>query len=61
MTREGVEGGLIYTSSALLRDEIAAHGKAVMSLDLAPDKTEAQVFEKLSLTPTRFADDGESY
>ena len=48
VTHEGVEGGLIYTASALLRDEIAARGKAVMSLDLAPDKTEAQVFEKLS-------------
>ncbi len=48
VTREGVEGGLIYTASALLRDEISANGKVVMSLDLLPDKTQAQVREKLS-------------
>lgn len=48
VTKEGVEGGLIYTASALMRDEILASGKAVMQLDLAPDKTEAQLLEKLS-------------
>ena len=31
-----------------MRDEILANGKAVMLLDLAPDKTEAQLLEKLS-------------
>ncbi|MEN9562212.1 MAG: hypothetical protein RIR73_456, partial [Chloroflexota bacterium] len=41
VTKEGVEGGLIYSASAPLRDEIAKNGKAVMQLDLAPDKTEA--------------------
>ncbi len=48
VTKEGVEGSLIYAASALMRDEILASGKAVMKLDLAPDKTEAQLFEKLS-------------
>lgn len=48
VTKEGVEGSLIYTASALMRDEILANGKAVMRLDLAPDKTEAQLIEKLS-------------
>jgi uncharacterized flavoprotein (TIGR03862 family) len=48
VTKEGVEGGLVYSASAMLRDEIAMHGKAVMQLDLAPDKTEAQLMEKLS-------------
>ena len=48
ITKEGVEGGLIYAASAMLRDEIAANGKAVMHLDLAPDRTEAQLKEKLS-------------
>lgn len=48
ITREGVEGGLIYAASAFMRDEIAANGNAVMHLDLAPDKTEAQLNEKLS-------------
>jgi uncharacterized flavoprotein (TIGR03862 family) len=36
VTKEGVEGSLIYVASALLRDEIEARGKAVMMLDLAP-------------------------
>jgi uncharacterized flavoprotein (TIGR03862 family) len=48
ITKEGVEGSLIYAASARIRDEIEAHGKAVIELDLIPDKTEAQVLEKLS-------------
>ena len=36
VTKEGVEGSLIYAASALLRDEIEARGSAVMMLDLAP-------------------------
>lgn len=48
VTREGVEGSLIYAASALMRDEILAGGKAMMQLDLAPDKTEAQLLERLS-------------
>lgn len=48
VTKEGVEGSLIYAASAWMRDEISANGKAVMLLDLAPDKTEAQLTEKLS-------------
>ncbi len=48
VTREGVEGSLIYAASASMRDEILANGKAMMRLDLAPDKTEAQLLEKLS-------------
>ncbi|NOT05406.1 MAG: TIGR03862 family flavoprotein [Anaerolineales bacterium] len=47
VTQEGVEGSLIYAASALMRDEILANGKAVMRLDLAPDKTEAQLVERL--------------
>ncbi|MBK7451956.1 MAG: TIGR03862 family flavoprotein [Anaerolineales bacterium] len=48
VTKEGVEGSLIYAASALLRDRIAASGNAVMSLDLAPDITEMQLAERLS-------------
>jgi len=47
ITKEGVEGSLVYAASAILRDKIAAHGSAVMHLDLAPDKTEDQLREKL--------------
>jgi uncharacterized flavoprotein (TIGR03862 family) len=48
VTTEGVEGSLIYAASALIRDEIYAKGNAVIHLDLAPDKTETQLLEKLS-------------
>lgn len=48
ITSEGVEGSLIYAASALLRDEILRSGSAVMTLDLAPDKNEAQLAERLS-------------
>ncbi len=48
VTKEGVEGGLIYSASALMRDEIYVSGKAIMVLDLKPDRTLAWVKEKLS-------------
>jgi uncharacterized flavoprotein (TIGR03862 family) len=48
VTREGVEGGLIYSVSALLRDEIAARGQAVMLLDLAPDRSAEWLTGRLS-------------
>jgi uncharacterized flavoprotein (TIGR03862 family) len=50
VTKEGVEGSLIYAASALMRDEIYANGSAVINLDIAPDKTEEQLAEKLSKT-----------
>lgn len=37
ITEKGIEGGLIYTFSARLRDEINAKGSAVLHLDLLPD------------------------
>ena len=48
VTKEGVQGSLIYAASAMIRDEIELRGKAVIALDLLPDKTEAQALEKLS-------------
>jgi uncharacterized flavoprotein (TIGR03862 family) len=48
VTKEGVEGGLIYAASAPLRDEILARGKATFSLDLAPDRSLEWLNEKLS-------------
>jgi uncharacterized flavoprotein (TIGR03862 family) len=39
VTETGVEGGLIYAASALLRDELAAQGRAVAHVDLAPDRS----------------------
>lgn len=48
ITKEGVEGGLIYSASAMMRDEIEKNGKAVMYLDLTPDTTKEKLIEKLS-------------
>jgi uncharacterized flavoprotein (TIGR03862 family) len=48
VTKEGVEGGLIYTASAMIRDEILARGKALISLDMAPDRSLEWLAEKLS-------------
>ncbi len=38
VTDSGIEGGVIYALSALLRDEIAARGSATIHLDLSPNK-----------------------
>ena len=38
VTEGGIEGSLVYVASALLRDEIAAHGEATVHLDLLPDR-----------------------
>ena len=48
ITKEGVEGSLVYAAAALMRDEIALNGRAVMELDLAPDKPEANLLERMS-------------
>lgn len=48
VTKEGVEGSLIYAASALLRDAIEATGSATMSLDLTPDRSQEWLVEKLS-------------
>jgi len=42
-TATGIEGSLVYAASALLRDEIAAHGSATLLLDLLPDRSAEQV------------------
>ncbi len=48
VTDTGVEGGLIYTLSAPIRDEIAAKGKAVVHLDLAPTRDAKSLLQELS-------------
>jgi uncharacterized flavoprotein (TIGR03862 family) len=39
VTATGIEGSLIYSLSAHLRDAIAAQGHAMLELDLAPDRS----------------------
>jgi uncharacterized flavoprotein (TIGR03862 family) len=48
ITETGVEGSLIYAASALLRDEIEANGQAILNLDLAPDRSEQYLQDRLA-------------
>lgn len=46
-TASGVEGSLIYAASALLRDEIAAFGRATFNIDLLPALTSDRVLAEV--------------
>jgi len=48
VTKEGVEGSLIYAASALLRDEIDSRGQAALALDLSPARSHEWLAERLS-------------
>jgi uncharacterized flavoprotein (TIGR03862 family) len=48
VTKDGVQGSLIYAASAMLRDEIEAKGGAIITLDMSPDRSEEWLVEKLS-------------
>ena len=48
VTENGLEGGVIYTLSAQLRDEIAATGFAVIYIDLLPDKELPLLIDQMS-------------
>jgi len=48
VTKDGVQGSLIYAASASIRDEIEAKGNAVITLDMSPDRSEEWLVEKLS-------------
>ena len=48
ITETGVEGGVIYTVSAFLRDELLAKGVATLHLDLAPDRDGPRLTHDLS-------------
>ena len=49
ITREGLEGSLIYAASSLLRDEIEIRGQVMIHLDLAPDWTHEKLVSRLSM------------
>ena len=48
ITETGVEGGVIYTVSAALRNEILANRSAMLRLDLAPDRNIPRLTHDLS-------------
>jgi uncharacterized flavoprotein (TIGR03862 family) len=47
VTGYGIEGGAVYALSRVLRDAIARHGEAAVTLDLRPDLPEAALAERL--------------
>lgn len=48
VTSNGIEGGVIYALSALLRDEIAARGSATIQLDLSPNKDMSRLIAEIN-------------
>ena len=48
ITDTGVEGGVVYTVSATLRNEILAKGSATLRLDLAPDRESSRLAHDLA-------------
>jgi uncharacterized flavoprotein (TIGR03862 family) len=48
VTKDGVQGSLVYAASGLIRNEIEAKGKAVILLDMSPDRPREWLVEKLS-------------
>jgi len=43
LTNYGIEGGLVYALSRYLREELIAHGEAILYLDLLPHVTETKL------------------
>jgi uncharacterized flavoprotein (TIGR03862 family) len=48
VTETGVEGSLVYASSAAIRDEIEATGSATIHLDLLPDRAIERVIREVA-------------
>jgi uncharacterized flavoprotein (TIGR03862 family) len=48
IARYGVEGGAVYALSADMRDAIERDGRAVLTVDLRPDMTAAQIAARLA-------------
>lgn len=49
VTSNGLEGSLIYSASALIRDKISAQNSATISFDLAPDQSLDKLTQRLSM------------
>ena len=48
LTRDGIEGSLVYALSAHLRDEITRHGSTTIHLDLLPGRDLARLTHDIS-------------
>jgi uncharacterized flavoprotein (TIGR03862 family) len=48
ITRTGIEGGAVYALSAPLREAITSSGEAILSIDLRPDLSQADLARRLA-------------
>jgi uncharacterized flavoprotein (TIGR03862 family) len=48
VTQHGIEGSSVYALSASLRDAIEADGKAILTIDMTPDRTAEQLAQALA-------------
>lgn len=48
ITRAGLEGGPVYALAAAARDAIERDGSCTLTIDLCPDRTEAQLAERIA-------------
>jgi len=48
ITRAGLEGGPVYALAAVARDLIERNGSCTVHIDLSPDRSEAQLAERLA-------------
>ncbi|RXT22440.1 NAD(FAD)-utilizing dehydrogenase [Rhizobium leguminosarum] len=48
ITGSGIEGSLVYTHTAALRDRLLNHGSAVLTLDLSPGRTTERLSRDLA-------------
>ncbi|MBY5332296.1 TIGR03862 family flavoprotein [Rhizobium leguminosarum] len=53
ITGSGIEGSLVYTHTAALRDRLLNHGSAVLTLDLAPGRTIERLSRDLARQDTK--------
>ena len=48
ITADGIEGGAVYALSSALRDAIAVEGRAILEIDLCPDRSPADLTKALA-------------
>ncbi|MBJ3786913.1 TIGR03862 family flavoprotein [Devosia sediminis] len=53
VSRDGIEGSLVYAHAASLRDRLEAAGRAVLTLDLAPGRTAEKLARDLARQPAK--------
>jgi hypothetical protein len=56
LTTYGIEGGLVYALSRPLREEVIAHGRAILYLDLLPYITEVELVSRLTSSSKQSTD-----